>query len=158
MDNKTKWINIGISVAFYAVALTIGGLICSIGTEYAAIAGIAVGVVIFFAGCVYVVYRSGKVMLYPVSTIVSHVTVCAVTILGFYFDLSSRIDTSATNEEYGLLELFIDIGGTLLFALFIIVAIASAVTLFLLSLLTAFISNKAFSKYRTDGLDLTERN
>ena len=146
MKNKTNWINIGISAAAYGAGLAAALLIAEI--ENLEPVGIIIGLLIFLTGGVYTVYRSGKVMLFPVTGLTCHVLVCALAIIGVYLDLDALISTPP-EEQGAALMLFTTIGGSLLFAVFIIAAIVSAIVIFLVSLLTAYISNKAFSKYRT---------
>lgn len=138
MKNKATWVNIGISAAVYIVWLVITLAL------FNALEGISLLLTapLFIAGCGYMVYRSGKLMLFPLTTMTVHVIVCIIAVISFSIGLDNAISEAGESGADVLLDLFMILGSSLVYAALIAAAVIGALVILGVSVLTGVITRK----------------
>lgn len=140
MKNKDLWINIGISAGVYFVWLAITFLLASVD----AIADFCLlfTAPLFIAGCAYMVYRSGRLMLFPLTTITVHVIVCIIAVISFSADLDKAVNSSDGTGADVIIDLFVILGSTFIYAVLIAAAVIGSLIILGVSVLTGVITRK----------------
>lgn len=140
MKNKDLWVNIGISAGVYIAWLAITFLLASVD----AIADFCLlfTAPLFIAGCAYMVHRSGKLMLFPLTTISVHVIVCIVAVISFSLDLDKAVNESDGTGADVIIDLFVILGSSLVYVALIAAAVIGSLIILGISVLTGVITRK----------------
>ena len=140
MKNKDLWINIGISAGVYIVWLVITFLLASVD----AIADFCLlfTAPLFIAGCAYMVQRSGRLMLFPLTTITVHVIVCIIAVISFSAALDKAVNNSDGTGADAIIDLFVILGSTFIYIALIAAAVIGSLVILGVSVLTGVITRK----------------
>ena len=143
MKKKDLWINIGISAGCYLIWLFVTLALVSVDeiSDY----GILLSLPLLITGSAYMVYRSGKIIIYPLTASVVHIIMCILAVISLSADLDSAVSQSSEGFE-AFIDILLIFGGIFAYAAIIIIGVVALIAVFVISLLTGLITRKLIQK------------
>lgn len=143
MKKKDLWINIGISAGCYLIWLFVTLALVSVDeiSDY----GILLSLPLLITGSAYMVYRSGKIIIYPLTASVVHIIMCILAVISLSADLDSAVSQSSEGFE-AFIDILLIFGGIFAYAAIIIIGGIALIAVFVISLLTGVITRKLIQK------------
>lgn len=143
MKDRTTWINIGISAGLYLLWLAVTAVLAEIDaiSDFC----LLLSAPILIGGSAYMIYRSGKLMIFPLTASAVHFVMCAVAIISLSSDIDAMLNDPSASPGV-VMTIFIALGSTVIYVAFILIGFISLLAVFGVTLLSGAVTRKILKK------------